>query len=81
MTEQRDELLERQREHFNSIADRYHQGRRTPDHLYLKQRMWTDVFSDFGDFKGRRLDVLEPMCGFCDGIDIIARHLSPDISY
>jgi SAM-dependent methyltransferase len=81
MTEQRDELLERQREHFNSIADRYHQGRQTPNHLYLKQRMWTDVFSDLGDFKGRRLDVLEPMCGFCDGIDIISRHLSPDISY
>jgi SAM-dependent methyltransferase len=81
MTEPRDELLERQRDHFNSIADRYHDARRGQNHLYLKQRMWTDVFADLVDFKDRRLDMLEPMCGFCDGLDIVSRHLTPNLSY
>jgi SAM-dependent methyltransferase len=81
MTQSRDELLERQREHFNSIADRYHEGRQTPNHLYLKHRMWTDVFSDLSDFKDRRIEVLEPMCGFCDGFDIVSKYLSSNISY
>ena len=81
MTEQRDQLLERQREHFNAIADRYHAGRQASNHLYLKHRMWSDVFRGIDDFRGRTIDVLEPMCGFCDGLDIVTRYLTPDINY
>src|ERR1700743_248365 len=81
MTERDDQLLERQRDHFNSIADRYHEARQGQNHLYLKQRMWSDVFADLADFKGRRIDVLEPMCGFCDGLDIISRHLTTNLTY
>jgi SAM-dependent methyltransferase len=81
MNEQNDGLIERQREHFNSIADRYHKGRQASNHLYLKHLMWQDVFSHFGHLKNSHLDVLEPMCGFCDGYAIISEHLSSDLSY
>ncbi len=81
MTDRGDELLERQRDHFNSIADRYHDARRGQNHLYLKRRMWSDVFADLDDFKGRQIDVLEPMCGFCDGLDIISNHLTRNVNY
>ena len=81
MTERHDELLERQRGHFNSIADRYHEARQGQNHLYLKQRMWRDVFAGFDDFRGRHIDVLEPMCGFCDGFDIVSSHLTTNFSY
>jgi SAM-dependent methyltransferase len=81
MTEHGDELVERQKDHFNSIADRYHKARQGQNHLYLKRRMWNDVFADLGDFKGRQIDMLEPMCGFCDGLDIISRHLTPNVRY
>jgi SAM-dependent methyltransferase len=81
MTEQKDQLLERQREHFNAIADRYHTGRQTPNHLHLKDRMWNDVFRGIQDFRDRPIDMLEPMCGFCDGLDIVSRYLTPNITY
>jgi SAM-dependent methyltransferase len=81
MNENSDGLIERQREHFNSIADRYHGARQASNHLYLKELMWRDVFAHFPDLKGSHLDVLEPMCGFCDGYKIIRHHVSSDISY
>jgi len=81
MNEQNDDLIERQREHFNSIADRYHEGRQASNHLYLKDLMWRDVFSHFPDLKGSKLDVLEAMCGFCDGYGLVRRHLSSEIRY
>jgi SAM-dependent methyltransferase len=81
MNETNDGLIERQREHFNSIADRYHKGRQASNHLYLKDLIWRDVFSHFRNLKDSHLDVLEPMCGFCDGYELIRRHLSSDIRY
>ncbi|MGM5025774.1 class I SAM-dependent methyltransferase [Tardiphaga sp. 862_B3_N4_1] len=81
MSDNKDGLIERQREHFNSIADRYHEGRQATNHLYLKERMWTDVFAQFPDLKDKQLDVLEPMCGFCDGNDLLKKHLSSNIRY
>src|ERR1700743_652710 len=81
MTERDDQLLERPRDHLNAITDRSHEARQGQNHLYLKQRMWSDVFADLADFKGRTIDVLEPMCGFCDGLDIISRHLTNNLTY
>ena len=78
----KEQLLERQREHFNSISGRYQKGRQSANHLYLKELMWTEVFSQLPQqMHGKHLDVLEPMCGFCDGYDLIRRHLTTDITY
>ena len=74
-------LTERQREHFNSIADRYHRERQDSNHLYLKSLMWRDIFSHYPGLKDLHLDVLEPMCGFCDGYELVRRHLTSDIRY
>ncbi|OPY94261.1 hypothetical protein A5906_15060 [Bradyrhizobium sacchari] len=81
MMERGDDLVERQREHFNSIAGRYQSARRGDNHLHLKHRLWDDVFSDLVDFRDKQIDVLEPMCGFCDGLDILSHHLSKNLTY
>ena len=54
MNEKNDDLIERQREYFNSIAGRYHEGRQASNHLYLKDLIWRDVFSHFPDLKGSK---------------------------
>lgn len=74
------DLIDRQREHFNSIAARYHAERNSPNHLYLKKLMWGRILGDITRFCGRRIDVLEPMCGFSDGLQI-AGYLSDQVSY
>lgn len=79
---QEDRLLEQQREHFNSIADRYHRGRSGVNHLHLKQLMWHQALAPFrATWENRHIDVLEPMCGFCDGYDILKQHLGQDVGY
>jgi SAM-dependent methyltransferase len=74
-------LLDRQRKHFNSIAERYKAGRSGANHLYLKDLMWTSVLGDITRFKGKRIKVLEAMCGFGDGLNIARTYLSDDVDY
>ncbi len=73
--------LERQRLHFNRIGERYGAARRERNHLTLKRLMWRAFFADKRDLAGRRLDVLEPMCGFADGHEILATHLGAELDY
>jgi SAM-dependent methyltransferase len=75
------DLVERQRQHFNSIAGRYQTGRKDENHLYLKKLMWGDALAPVTRFRGRHVDVLEPMCGFCDGLGIIKSYITDDVSY
>ncbi len=73
--------LERQRQHFNRISERYGAARRQRNHLTLKRLMWQAFFIDKRDLAGRRLQVLEPMCGFADGHEILVTHLGAAIDY
>lgn len=70
--------LRRQADHFNSIADRYHEARQGQNHLLLKHLMWSAFFRRLPQLNGRPLDVLEPMCGYADGLDLLREHLGPD---
>ncbi len=77
--------VERQRLHFNSIADRYRQERQGANHLLLKQLMWNRFF-ERAKLDERLADrdvvrVLEPMCGYCDGKHLLDQHLSRPIEY
>ena len=75
------DLVERQRNHFNQIADRYRVGRSTANHLFLKELLWATAFGDITRFRGKSIDVLEPMCGFADGMLIAQRYLSDKTNY
>src|SRR5688572_27734389 len=73
--------VERQREHFNRIESRYFAGRREATHQRLKDLMWADALRSLPETAGRRLEVLEPMCGYAEGKAILERHLSAELDY
>jgi len=74
-----DDLIERQREYFNSIAGRYHEGSTGLQPPLPEGSHWRDVSSRIPRLEGLELDVLEPMCGFCDGYGLVRRHLASQI--
>lgn len=72
---------ERQREHFNSVARRYHEARSGDNHLALKDMIWEDFFTT-NDFNlPSPVSVLEAMCGFGDGVEILRKHFKKDFDY
>lgn len=77
-----EDLVERQRRHFDGIAAHYANSRRHPNHLLLKDLIWSSFFAG-KDFIPRECErVLEPMCGLGEGHDILRRHLyRRDFSY
>ena len=74
-------LVDRQRRHFNNVSAKYAEARRHPNHLLLKDLMWSTFFDDkdFLAISCRR--VLEPMCGVAEGHEIITRYVRHDIDY
>lgn len=72
---------ERQREHFDKIANQYYLARSQQNHLLLKDLMWSGFLSDKQYLARAGLRVLEAMCGFADGKDIIERHLGISTNY
>jgi SAM-dependent methyltransferase len=72
---------ERQREHFNTVALAYHQARQDKNHLLLKDLIWREFLRDKGELRVEGLRVLEAMCGFADGKDILERHLGISLRY
>jgi SAM-dependent methyltransferase len=73
--------IERQREHFNSIADKYFAARNHPNHLLLKRLIWERFFDRNSQLKTNVSTVLEPMCGMAEGYDILREHLAKELDY
>lgn len=73
--------VEQQREHFNAISARYAQARRNPNHLLLKELLWSHFLGDKPWLAQECRRVLEPMCGMGEGHDVVTRHIRPDIEY
>jgi SAM-dependent methyltransferase len=73
--------IERQREHFESISERYYASRRASSHLTLKDLIWEYFFADKDFLKKDGLSVLEPMCGYAEGKAILEKHLVPNFAY
>jgi len=67
--------IERQRAHFDSIAAEYYAARRNSNHVLLKSLIWKEFFSRWPGPRRADLEVLEAMCGFADGKDIIENGL------
>jgi len=72
---------ERQRAHFNTIANKYFIARRHKNHLLLKSLMWSDFLGDQRLLKRDGLQVLEAMCGYADGKNILEDTLNIRIEY
>ncbi len=71
----------RQAAHFDSVAETYRRSRQHRNHLTLKHLMWQEFLGDKAGLKTGRLAVLEPMCGFADGREILATHLGTEFDY
>lgn len=71
----------RQAAHFDSVAERYRQSRQHQNHLTLKSLMWQDFFRDKQQLRKNGLAVLEPMCGFASGREVLATHLGTEFDY
>lgn len=73
--------IEQQKEHFESVAEQYFTARQNPTHLLLKQLIWQDFsqknIHHFKDY----VDVLEPMCGYSEGKDIIEKYFLSHFNY
>ena len=76
-----DDRLDRQKAHFDNIAERYDKARSHPNHLALKQLIWSDFFGKFADSLPATIRMLEPMCGFADGRSIVSTFLDKKIEY
>ncbi len=73
--------IERQRSHFNAIAQRYEAGREEANHRQVKSLIWQTVLGCLAPLEGRRIRMLEPMCGYGEGLGIIRDHTALDIDY
>jgi SAM-dependent methyltransferase len=74
-------LVEVQREHFNSIAEKYFSARLDANHLALKKLIWSEFLRDKSPLKKAGLNVLDAMCGYTDANAILREHLHKEIDY
>lgn len=71
--------IQQQRSHFEHIAGKYYESRRHANHLLLKDLIWR-FFLAGRDF-GPAIRVIEPMCGYGEGKQILARYTKSRIEY
>ena len=72
--------IEKQKEHFNSIALEYYSARQNSNTLLYKQLLWHYVFKHIIP-SSERVSVLEPMCGYAEGENIVKSHYCSNIEY
>src|SRR5262245_60049110 len=73
--------IARQAAHFDSVAESYRASRQHGNHRALKELMWHEFLADKDMRRRAPLKVLEPMCGFADGHQIVATYLDSDFTY
>lgn len=73
--------LIRQKEHFEKIAQQYYLARHSDNHLLFKNLLWNYFLNDKNCLKKEGALVLEPMCGFGEGKEILEKHLKISVNY
>ncbi len=73
--------VERQRKHFNEISSTYSSARANPNHLLLKELIWSSFLAPHRVPAGARVRVMEPMCGAAEGLDIFRRYIGQEVDY
>ncbi|MDR2240965.1 MAG: methyltransferase domain-containing protein [Zoogloeaceae bacterium] len=76
-----DSKVERQREHFDSIADEYLEARLNATHRDLKKRIWSAFSANKKALLASGARVLEPMCGMAEGLEIVETYFQSEIDY
>lgn len=72
--------LDKQREHFNKIAEEYFQTRRGKKQKLLHYLLYKELFREIRIKEGR-IKVLEPMCGYGAGKEILQWFFKNEIDY
>ncbi len=76
--------IEQQREHFDAIASHYLEARKSPRHVYLRDHTWqfalTDEIVELLP-RDQPVKMLEPMCGACEGRQLIEGRLNRNVEY
>lgn len=75
------DLVEQQRKHFNQISEQYFRARNHPNHLLLKELIWSGFLRRNARIAPEVTRVLEPMCGMAEGYEILRRNLVPNLDY
>lgn len=75
------ELIEQQKEHFNSIADVYLKARSNNNHKLIKRLMWKQCLNGISLDKNKKYRVLEAMCGYAEGEYIVQEYLGVEVDY
>lgn len=73
-------IIESQINHFNSIAKQYFEARKSDKHLEYKKLLWKHVLQNL-KFEQSNLQVVEAMCGYCEGKEILENNLKCSINY
>jgi len=73
--------IQRQKEHFESIAEKYFKARQNENYIYIRNLMWEYFFKNSGFKASSNILVLEPMCGYADGKKILEEHLNIPFTY
>ncbi|MEW5822027.1 MAG: class I SAM-dependent methyltransferase [Cyanobacteriota bacterium] len=73
--------IEKQIQHFENISEEYFKARSGTNCLKIKSLIWEYFFKDKQYLKKSNLTVLEPMCGFAEGKNIIEKSLNVEIKY
>jgi SAM-dependent methyltransferase len=71
----------RQKAHFDSVADTYIASRGHRNHRMLRDLIWGAFLGDKHALRRHGMSVLEPMCGFARGRQILVDHLGVDFRY
>ncbi len=78
-------LVDRQRDHFNAIADQYNNARSHKNHLLIKELIWHNALKNLSLFDclkdQKTYNLLEPMCGFAEGGALVSHHMDIAINY
>lgn len=74
-------LIEQQKTHFNSIAKKYETARNGETHLLVKKLIWQHCLKDMYVNGNKKHRVLEAMCGFAEGGELITKYLGLNIDY
>lgn len=64
----------RQQDHFNNISEQYFHARQNANCLLIKKIIWEYFFQN-KQYLLNKKKILEPMCGFSDGKEILERYL------
>ena len=73
--------IKRQQESFDKISEQYYRARHTRNHLISKRLLWRFFFKGRALCRREPLSVLEPMCGYAEGGEILEQHLHCSIDY